>query len=110
VVLWLPTWTPRLAPLRSITCVLSAEPAQTFTGTGTFLGYIWNTKTSSWLRNPQSDLDAAPLAGLSTGALPVLAVIASNGRFLISPFGIGVSGGATVTTDYLCTTQSGEPA
>ena len=97
----------RLAGLKSILVFARAESGQTFTGVGTMLAYVWNDILQMWTRSAMADLDCSGLAGLASGALPTLQILSSTGRLILVPSGVGVSGGTTMTTDYIATTNQG---
>jgi hypothetical protein len=89
----------------SVCVVLHAPVGQTFDGTGTLLGYRF--LANAWVRAPRADVDMADYAGLSDVAPPSLLTEAPVGRFIYMPSGIGLSGGSTITTDYVCTLRLG---
>ena len=89
--------------IETILPVVRAPAGQTFTGAGFFLGYIYVASLGLWVRAPRADLDCSDLAGLEIAALPSLPVNSATGWFQLVPNGIGVSGGAEIITDYVCT-------
>jgi hypothetical protein len=99
--------------LDSIEPVLVAPNGQTFTGAGTLLAYVYLFATGAaaarWVRAPEDDRDLSSLTGLAEGALPAYEVVSKTGLFIWIPSGVGLSGGATVTTDYVCGAGSGRP-
>jgi hypothetical protein len=105
-----PTVTDKGVPLEgvdSVMPVVKAPDGQTFTGTGTLLGYVY--AAGRWVRAPRADRDLSDLAGLLEGALDAQPVISKAGYFIWIPSGVGLSGGTEITTDYVCTLGSGRP-
>lgn len=93
----------------AVTPVIRAPAGQTFTGTGSFAGYVYVEGLGLWIRAPRADDDLADFAGLERLALPTLAVRAEGGlRFMLLPIAVGLSGGAQVTVDYACVNRAGE--
>lgn len=92
----------------SVMPVLKAPDGQTFTGTGTILAYVY--AAGRWARAPTADRDLSDLSGLPEGALEAWLVISRSGWFIWIPSAVGLSGGTTVTTDYVCSLGSGRPS
>lgn len=86
-----------------------ADAGQTFTGSGSFTGYLYD-EACGWAR--ALDLDAAVLAGhagnrrIYLGAFPVST---PRGRVAHAANGVGVSSGG-ITLYYVCSTLFGERA
>jgi hypothetical protein len=93
----------KMHSIESIVPAITAEAGQTFTGTGTLLGYVYVTALAAWVRAPHSDFDLSDYAGLAQATLPALPVESATGLFQLVPSGVGVSGGTTLTVDYVCT-------
>jgi len=91
-----------LTAVQSIIPVLTAPASNTFTGSGSMLGYYWSDALARWVRAPRSDDTMSDLTGLAEGVLPALPVISGNGRFAWIASGIGVSGGTSITLTLIC--------
>lgn len=85
----------------SLRVSVGAPAAQTFTGTGTWLAYVYSPNLAAWQRAPEYDIDMADATGLSLSSMAFapLAVTHRAGRFALIPSSIGVSGGTALTVN-----------
>lgn len=102
-----PTDGVNLSEVSTILCVMHAPGGQTFTGTGTMLAYVYIVDTG-WVRAPAADYDMGDANGLADVALPIFTVASPRSYFMLVPSSIGVSSGATITTDYIAVSRSGK--
>jgi hypothetical protein len=86
-----------LSSVRSLRVYVDAPAGQTFTGTGTWLGYVYSPRLKAWKRAKEFDLDMTDLAGETGGHIATIEVSQSYGRFALVPDSIGVSGGTSLT-------------
>lgn len=97
-----------LGGVTSITVIIEAEAAQTLSGAGSMLCYVYDSAIAAWVRCPESDLTVpAGASGLRRIAWADREVIAPRGRILYATSSVTISGGTTVVAYVLCSSGIG---
>jgi hypothetical protein len=94
-----------LSGVGGFSVVVEADAAQTLSGAGTLLAYLYSDVTGRWSRAPDLDLYVSASAVRGQG-FPGFAVSSSRGRVAYVPSGVTVSGGG-VTIDILASDIGG---
>lgn len=97
-----------LDDVASIKVVVHAPVGQTFTATGSLLGYVYSNGV--WVRDSNADIDFSYASGLQDGGLgPALPVSSRRDRFALIASAVGLSGAGTqITLEMMAVTTKGE--